>query len=254
MPLTLQYCSDLHLEFTLNAKYMKKYPLQVKGDILLLAGDVVPFSEMDKHKDFFDFVADNFEYTYWVPGNHEYYHSDIMERSGQVREKIRNNVFLVNNVVVQQGGVDLIFSTLWSRIDPTYEWQIQRAMSDFHVIQHNGNRFTIPDFNVLHNEALAFIEGAVSASGVADKVVVTHHIPTFMHYPPQFKGDMLSQAFAAELSGFIEGSGIHSWIFGHHHYNTPEFKIGGTCMLTNQLGYVKHGEHTGFDGGRVLVV
>lgn len=252
MPLVLQYCSDLHLEFELNKKNVAKYPLQPCGDVLLLAGDIVPFAEMDKHSDFFSFVADNFEHIYWVPGNHEYYHSDISDRSGQFHEKIRSNVSLVNNIAIAHNGAELIFSTLWSQVSPADEWQVQRAMSDFHLIEYNGHRFAIADFNRLHNESLQFIEAAVAASALADKVVVTHHIPTFMHYPPQFKGDILSQAFATELSSFIDGSGIHSWIFGHHHYNAPEFKIGDTHMLTNQLGYVKHGEHIAFDRSRVL--
>ena len=54
-----QYCSDLHLEFPDNKKYLKANPLQPKGDILLLAGDVVPFIAIANHKDFFDYVSDN---------------------------------------------------------------------------------------------------------------------------------------------------------------------------------------------------
>ena len=72
----LQYCSDLHLEMSANRAYMQRYPLPVKGDILVLVGDIVPFVVMDDHKDFFDYLADNFAYTYWLPGNHEFYGSD----------------------------------------------------------------------------------------------------------------------------------------------------------------------------------
>jgi len=36
------------------------------------------------------------------------------------------------------------------------------------------------------------------------------------------------------------------WIYGHHHRNIPEFKIGHTKMLTNQLGYVQHNENSLF--------
>lgn len=251
---TIQYCSDLHLEFSLNAQFIKKYPLEIKGDILLLAGDVVPFAEMDAHKDFFDFVADNYEHTYWVPGNHEYYHSDINKRSGRLNEQIRSNVSLVNNIAIDHGSIQLVFSTLWSNIDIAYEWEIERAMSDFHVIKNNGYRFSIPAFNQLHKDGLAFMTQAIANVVNKRKVVITHHIPTFMHYPEKYKGDVLSQAFATELSALIEGSDVHSWIYGHHHNNTPDFKIGNTNILTNQLGYVKHGEHTGFDRARVLHV
>ena len=248
----LQYCSDLHLEFSLNEKFMRKYPLQVKGDILLLAGDIVPFAQMDKHKNFFDFVADHFEQTYWLPGNHEYYHSDIAERSGVVEEQIRGNVLLVNDTTRVHGDVQLIFSTLWSKIDMAYSWEIDRAMSDFHVIKNNGQRFSIDDFNRLHDTALAFVKASVAEHKGHKRVVVTHHIPTYMHYPARFVGDPVSQAFATELSGFIEPSGVDAWIYGHHHANTPEFMIGSTRMLTNQLGYVKHGENSLYERDRVL--
>jgi len=149
MAIKIQYASNLHIEFPKNKAFLKKYPLQPVGEVLVLAGDIVPFAEMDKHKDFFSYLADNFETTYWLPGNHEYYHFDIDKKSGVLNEEIRSNIFLVNNTSVVKGNARLIFSTLWSKIIPALHWHIERNMSDFHVIKHNGFRFSAEEYNQL---------------------------------------------------------------------------------------------------------
>lgn len=73
-----------------------------------------------------------------------------------------------------------------------------------------------------------------------------------MNYPEQYRGDTLNEAFATELFNKIENSKIDSWIYGHHHTNTPAFKIGGTSMLTNQLGYVQNNEHNTFNSEAII--
>lgn len=62
---------------------------------------------MDKRRDFFNYISHNFKLTYWLPGNHEYYYSDASERSGYIDEKIRGNVFLVNNISIQHNHYNL---------------------------------------------------------------------------------------------------------------------------------------------------
>lgn len=252
MRLKLQYASDLHLEFPANKEFLKLHPLLPVGDLLVLAGDIAPFAVIDKHKDFFSYVSDHFENTYWLPGNHEYYHFDIAKKSGVLNEKIRSNVFLVNNTSVVHEDVRLIFSTLWSKISSAYQWQIERSLNDFHLINHKGFRFSGEQYNQLHEESLDFIQNELITDNDEKPVVFTHHCPTFLNYPEQYKGDVLNEAFAVELYDLIESSNIAYWVYGHHHSNTPEFAIGNTKLITNQLGYVHQNEHLKFETNKCI--
>ena len=252
MPIKLQYASDLHLEFPANKEFLKQHPLQPNADVLVLAGDIVPFAVMDKHRDFFSYVSEHFKTTYWLPGNHEYYHFDIAEKSGLLQEDIRSNVFLVNNTSVVHEHVKLIFSTLWSHISPGYQWQIERSLNDFHLIKHKGFRFSAEQYNQLHAESLAFIQNELKTVQEEKTAVFSHHCPTFLNYPEQYKGDVLNEAFAVELHDLIESSNIDYWAYGHHHSNIPEFSIGKTKLITNQLGYVQRNEHLKFETNNVI--
>jgi predicted phosphohydrolase len=249
----VQYCSDLHLEFSANRKYLTETPIEPTGDILLLAGDITPLAGIEKASDFFNFLSDNFEHSYWLPGNHEYYRSDITERSGAFHEKIRSNVSLVNNTVVNHGDIRLLFSTLWSKINPADGFVIQKSMADFRLIKRNGQRMTLDDYDLLYESCYSFLQQELEDSGNnRGTMVVTHHVPTFLNYPEQYKHSQLNSAFATELHDFIEASGADFWIYGHSHGAVPDFMIGKTTLTTNQLGYVEHGEHLRFQNGKLI--
>ena len=250
----IQYCSDLHLEFPENKEFLKSNPLQVKAEILVLAGDIVPFVAMNNHKDFFDYISDNFKYTYWIPGNHEFYYYDITKKDGTIHEKIRSNISLVNNISIKHDDARFIFSTLWSKIDPANQWIVQQSMSDFRIIKHKKELFTPSHYNQLHQECIRFIKQELKQSVQEKTIVVSHHVPSFFNYPEKYKGDVLSSAFAVELYDLIEKSDINYWIFGHHHQNISDFTIGNTKLITNQMGYVSYNEHHLFKQNATIIL
>src|SRR5690606_29604563 len=101
---TIQYCSDLHLEFPDNHFYMEDHPIQPKADILIMAGDILPLSRLSKFDRFLDDISEKFQQVFWIPGNHEYYGGEIGNRSGAFKEAIRKNLFLLNNQRVDING------------------------------------------------------------------------------------------------------------------------------------------------------
>lgn len=246
----VQYASDLHIEFYSNKMLLQSFPLKFVGDVLVLAGDIVPFALLDKHLDFFRMLSDHFENTYWIPGNHEYYRYDLANKSGAFHEKVMNNVHLLNNKMVSVEGVEFIFSTLWTNIKEINAYDIQSRMNDFHVISDGEEVLSVKRYNALHNESVDFIREALKTTEGRKRIVVSHHVPTFMNYPERFKGDVLNDAFAVELFDLIEEYQPDYWIYGHTHSNVADFNIGKTRLLTNQFGYSQYNEHLDFKVGR----
>lgn len=250
----LQFASDLHLEFHENRYYLRDNPLKVAGDILLLAGDILPLRTMERYGDFFDFLADNFQHSYWLPGNHEYYDFDIANRSGAFKESIRPNVTLLNNQTVLIDDIQLHFSTLWSDISASKARTIEQSLNDFHLIRFEGKRLSVDQYNRMHADSVIFLQEALHNKPATEKtnIVITHHAPTFRNYPMQYKDSPINQAFATDMDKFIESCVAEFWIFGHHHAAVNDFVIGNAKMMTNQLGYVHANENKGFNSARTI--
>jgi len=209
--MTIQYASDLHLEFVDNDYFLHNQPLKPGADILLLARDICLLRELGRYNWFFDYVSANFGTTYWIPGNHEYYHYDQANKCDSFMETIRPNVFLVNDYAVTIDNVRLICSTLWTKVKPKNQFAIEKRMNDFHLIKYNGNRLTCDDLASKHEASVAFIRDELLAAQAGLKtLVMTHHVPTFINYPPEYFGDVLNEAFAVNLNKlFMEGKPDH---------------------------------------------
>ncbi len=248
----IQYASDLHLEFPLNKKFILENPIIPTGEILILAGDIIPFTQLNEQNYFFDYVSEHFKTTYWIPGNHEYYYSDIDFRGSSFMENIRDNVFLLNNKAVIEGNTKLIFSTLWSKISKENSAFVKRRLNDFYLINYKGKPLTVEHYNLMHKQSLAFLETELQNKENYKTFVVTHHLPTYKNYPEKYQGKILNEAFTVELRDFMTKHQPDYWLYGHIHFNTPNFKIGKTELTTNQLGYVFHNENFNFSTNKYI--
>ena len=255
--MNFQFVSDLHLEFAQNKKLLSKKPILPVQENLIIAGDLMPLSAIDQHQDFLNFLSDHFKMTYWLPGNHEYYGLDVATMPSNFEQSIRPNILLVNNIVKKipdpEGPIELIFSTLWSYIPPQITEIVAMRVQDFNQILWNGRKMTPQEYNQLHQEAFAFLEIALAAN-THRKIVISHHVPSFLNYPKKHQNDPINACFASNLDDFMQKTTQNAWIYGHHHFNIPPFLIGKTRLYTNQLGYVKFKEGAGFDRNATITV
>ena len=251
----IQFVSDLHLEFEQNRDWIADHPLEVTGDILLVAGDSayldVPESGRDTYSryTFWDWASKHYKQVIVCLGNHDFYgYYDLATMPDGYCKEIRPNVHAYYNKVIHLPNIDIIVSTLWSFIEPYNAYQTEKGVSDFYRILYDGHRLTADDFNREHARCLAFIKKAVSESKANTKIVLTHHVPTQLCTAHEFAGSPINGAFTVELGDYIADSEIDYWIYGHSHRNI-EAQIGNTHILSNQLGYISHDEYSrnGFD-------
>ena len=266
--MTIQYASDLHLEFGMNSRYMQANGLSGNGDILLLAGDIGYMERRRIEKDpFFDWCAEHFKETVIVPGNHEYYRDPVARQGRQdgvpvettlvdYEHKVRDNVRYLNNKSIVIGDVEVFVTTLWTITDPRCYVGIQSGMNDCHQILYDGHHLWANDFTKLHEICRTWLAEALEKSTAKKKIVLTHHCPStareFDRYEPS---GSLFTAFHVDMASFIAEHDIEAWIYGHTHFNggsgtvIPSKTPKGTLLLSNQLGYVElYEDEMGFLG------
>ena len=72
----IQYCSDLHMEFHENMRFMKSLPLEPVGDVLVIAGDVGYLVDTTIPRlRFWKWASENYRQVLMIAGNHEYYNN-----------------------------------------------------------------------------------------------------------------------------------------------------------------------------------
>lgn len=245
-----QLCSDLHLEYAVNRKYLEQHPLEVVGEVLLIAGDSYYLNEDARDLDFLKWCADHYEETYLIPGNHEYYGGyDFSNASRSFKKSIYSNVHYVNNQVIRLGDIRILCSTLWSQIKE-YAGVIKMGMADFHRIRYGDRKLSVEAYNNAFKISLDFITSSLDDRGKT--IVLTHHLPSIHCNDVEFKNSPLTEAFCVDLTELIKESKIDYWVYGHSHRNIGDIDLFGTKLISNQLGYVTLNEHTSFNRSRVI--
>ena len=257
--MVVQYASDLHLERPPNAEYLLDHPIEVAGEVLVLAGDITSLNHYKTRKlekQLFKTLSRQFAQVYYVPGNHEFHRSlDARLLDIPLHEALLPNVFLLHNTTRTYGGVRFAFSTLWSHIDQQNEFALTHGMPDFQLINYRGNRLRPAIYSRdLHGPSRAFLQAELARPVAPPTVVVTHYLPSLQCVHRRHAGSVLEQGFANDLDALILATQPAYWIYGHSHANQPPIQIGQTQLLTNMMGYYLSTENNTYRNPAVFTV
>ena len=61
------------------------------------------------------------------------------------------------------------------------------TMTDFHRILYKGETLNFEQFNNEHRHCMDFLREACSSAKAPHRVIVTHHVPSFVLSSPDFK-------------------------------------------------------------------
>lgn len=252
--MNIQFCSDLHLEFS-------EYPKFPGGDILILAGDCFNASVMDAKKNdadsrsqkkrylkFFKNELVKYQQVLHVSGNHEHY-CGVLEKTSNLLKSFfgehAQNVIHLNNESITFDGIAFIGSTLWANYGANSysEWIIRQDMNDFKWIKTNkvGPDLSFPvslprsivnqDLSSLHKKCVEYIKEEVKNS--KSSIVITHHKPIVVNT----SYDAIYDAYCSDLSNLIlDNQNILYWIHGHLHKRS-KIEVGNTKVCSNARGY-----------------
>lgn len=267
----IQVISDIHLEFYSKINYEKILP--IKGDILFLCGDIsTAGSEKDfeRLKNFLGWCSSNFQETFYVAGNHEFYTADTMKKSNTMDViihrlknglKIFKNVhFLSNNTAklnVNGKTYLIIGTTLWADLSKTNQKEVQNIMNDYINIfvkddsmKSGARRLKTSDVITLNKQAEMFIKRALTAATrlKIPTIVMSHHKPVVS----KSSQSPLQLAYEVNMTHLMKSPMI-LWCFGHTH-KAFDHKINGVRVYSNAFGYPNQQTHTGYTKGAVILI
>jgi len=225
----IQPVSDLHLEFDEDHGKAFAQSLPVLGDVLVLAGDVLPIRRPPHVVEMLDWFCSRFPRVVYVPGNHEYYKTSPGAASALLASSAREfpNLHLLDGAVTEIDGIRFVGTTLW--FPPTAdEAEYRPFLADFSLIEG-----FVPWVHEAHARSLAFLQQEVRAGDV----VVTHFLPHPGSVAPQYEGSPLNRFFlAADAQPLVEERGARLWIHGHTHVSC-DYQVGKTRVICNARGY-----------------
>ncbi|RWL85661.1 MAG: metallophosphoesterase [Mesorhizobium sp.] len=264
--------SDLHLEVQ-NVAFPERAP---EADAIVCAGDLCLANAFGDHA---QGLIERYEMPMiFVPGNHEFYSPGkfprtkpadhlVMKEVAEASRSWRHRLYLLDDDVIEFGGVRFIGGTLWTdfRMGLKDEADLPRRMlsapsqlADFSLIRlGDGTRLTPQVMLGFHHLTRGFIERRLAVPFVGKTVVVTHHLPHPDCTPAVYRGLETNYLFACGKEAFEEILNSETapalWVCGHTHH-ASDLHVGRTRIVCNPHGYlrVRSEWNNGFGGDLVI--
>lgn len=236
----LNILSDLHL-----SRGALEIP-QNDADVVILAGDIARPAQAAAWASGFA------KPVLYVPGNHEFYGSSIVDTVAELRRLFAGtDICVLDNDAVIIGGVRFLGTTLWTDFMLFGEGEdrsaamreAQRYVRDFSQIRVGGEDpalFTPADSATLFNLHSAWLARRLAEPQAGPTVVITHHAPSRMSIHPKFAGSLLNACFVSDAEPLVRASRARLWIHGHTH-DSFDYFVDETRVVCNPRGYAKAG-------------
>jgi Icc-related predicted phosphoesterase len=266
----LQIFSDLHCDLAPTK------PIAVGGDVdaVAVAGDI---SEGARNS----FVALRRIVPEAIPilfvmGNHEFYRRFLgveLETAKAIGPDY--NVRVLSDDVAFLNGVRFAGATLWTdyrifgaRNAPAAMSAARTGMNDHRLIgwkKEPWERFRPQEALMLHASSRRFFKETLADPFDGATVILSHTAPHIRSVPEHHRSDILTAAFASDLSELLGVDKTESgeapatlqapaeilWIHGHIHASS-DYRIGAVRVVANPHGYA--GENPAFDPMLIIEV
>lgn len=264
--IAVQIYSDIHIELW---NKMPKIPVNAK--YLFLAGDICTISNKLFY-DFFDYCSSNWEKTFYVPGNHEFYskkrnYNELdFEYKLKLTEKYKNVFYLNNDFVELNENINVYGSVFWTKSPFRRTSEARLYINDYNLITYyNKSRSRVVDLDILYVNELS-----ETAHNKLQKYLnnTTEKVSIIMtHFPPLRNGtvnpkhlvkkDILDLYFTwpdKTIENF-NLTNVPLWISGHTHWSY-NFNDNDCQFVSNQVGYSNEIFKTGLneDGAYLIEI
>lgn len=223
--------SDLHIELWAKKFWDRDFfpNIQTDAEVLILAGDVVSWrdSEVAWSKARLLEFANRYPQIIYVPGNHEFWGTDIetaKRNLAAVEASIPNLQVLRTGEIAYVGKQRFLGDTMWfPRNDDG------QKIRDFYVIENFE-----PQVYEEHARFKSFLRERLTS----DDIVVTHHAPSAQSIAECWAGSPANPYFCVpEIeSEIIALAQPRLWVHGHMHMSF-DYRVGATQVICNPMGY-----------------